>query len=86
MNLFDASRRRSRLNRQFLSLGPISTKQLHATAIDIPLRLCHPHRRRLRLSRRARRSSPAIKCAVERGSGAPGGVPPESGAGSGQGG
>ena len=30
------------LNRQFLSLGPISTKQLHATAIDIPLRPVPP--------------------------------------------
>jgi hypothetical protein len=26
------------MNRQFLSLGPIATKQLHATAADIPLR------------------------------------------------
>ncbi len=26
------------MNRQFLSLGPIATKQLHATATDIPLR------------------------------------------------
>src|SRR5207248_10071504 len=26
------------MNRQFLSLGPIATKQLHATASDIPLR------------------------------------------------
>ena len=26
------------MNRQFLSLGPITTKQLHATATDIPLR------------------------------------------------
>ena len=30
------------LNRQFLSLGPISTKQLHATAVDIPLRPVPP--------------------------------------------
>jgi hypothetical protein len=30
------------LNRQFLSLGPISTKQLHATAADIPLRPVPP--------------------------------------------
>ncbi len=26
------------MNRQFLSLGPIATKQLHTTAADIPLR------------------------------------------------
>src|SRR6201987_2345068 len=26
------------MNRQFLSLGPIATKQLHTTATDIPLR------------------------------------------------
>jgi hypothetical protein len=26
------------MNRQFISLGPIATKQLHATATDIPLR------------------------------------------------
>lgn len=30
------------MNRQFLSLAPISTKQLHATAADIPLRPAPP--------------------------------------------
>ena len=32
------------MNRQFLSLGPIATKQLHATAADIPLRPPPPPR------------------------------------------
>src|SRR5438105_175377 len=30
------------MNRQFLSLSPIATKQLHATAADIPLRPLPP--------------------------------------------
>lgn len=30
------------MNRQFLSLGPIATKQLHATAADIPMRPLPP--------------------------------------------
>ena len=39
------------MNRQFLSLGPIATKQLHTTAADIPLRPPPPLRRRLQPNR-----------------------------------